>query len=128
MGMANTNKIYARLTAVGGAATTAYAAGVAWAYENNGKTDWHLPSVVEMTQMCKWQRGRLWTSDATACSSSGTVNTGTGASGFLNFDSYHSSSEATMQFSWRLNGVSSNEEQQWGKSNGFKYKIVRAFS
>ena len=44
-GMANTNQIYTRLT------TATYAAGIAWAYTNNGKTDWHLPSKDELNQL-----------------------------------------------------------------------------
>jgi hypothetical protein len=51
MGMSNTNHIYARLTTVGGVATTDYAAGIAWAYTNNSKTDWFLPSKNELTQL-----------------------------------------------------------------------------
>ena len=72
-GMANTNQIHARLTTAGGAATNTYAAGIAYAYVNNGKTDWHLPSKDELNQMCKWQRGVAWTSDATVCTG-GTLN------------------------------------------------------
>jgi hypothetical protein len=53
-GMANTNQIYARLTTAGSVATADYAAGVAWAYTNNGKTDWHLPSKDELNELCKY--------------------------------------------------------------------------
>jgi hypothetical protein len=50
-GMANTNQIYARLTTASGLTNTAnYAAGIAWAYSNNGKTDWHLPSKAELAK------------------------------------------------------------------------------
>ena len=53
-GMANTNQIYARVSnggGAGGASTSAYAAGIAWAYDHNGKTDWHLPSRDEWSQL-----------------------------------------------------------------------------
>jgi hypothetical protein len=51
MGMANTNQIYNRLTFAGSALTSAYAAGIAWAYTNNGKSDWHLPSRNELNEL-----------------------------------------------------------------------------
>jgi len=51
MGMANTNQIYDRLTFAGSALTSAYAAGIAWAYTNNGKSDWHLPSRNELNEL-----------------------------------------------------------------------------
>jgi hypothetical protein len=50
-GMANTNQIYARLTTAGSALTADYAAGIAWAYTNNGKTDWHLASLNELNEL-----------------------------------------------------------------------------
>ena len=51
MGMANTNQIHSRLTTVGGAALSEYAAGIAFNYDNNGKIDWHLPSLDELHQL-----------------------------------------------------------------------------
>jgi hypothetical protein len=51
MGMANTNKIHAVLTTTGNAARNAYAADIARNYENNSKTDWHLPSKDEIRQL-----------------------------------------------------------------------------
>jgi hypothetical protein len=50
-GMGNTNQIYSRLTAAGSATTNTYAAGIAWAYTNNSKTDWFLPSMDELHQL-----------------------------------------------------------------------------
>jgi hypothetical protein len=98
-GRANTNQIHARLTTAGGALTSTYAAGIAYAYANNGKTDWYLPSKDELNQMCKWQRGQLWVSDATICNNTGTLNSGRGASGFSS-GYYWSSSEFDATTAW----------------------------
>ena len=51
VGMENTKQIYARLTTAGSVSTSNYAAGIAWAYSNNGKDDWHLPSRDELSQL-----------------------------------------------------------------------------
>jgi len=81
------------IVAQNGAGST-YAAGAARAYTGGSKTDWYLPTSAELNQMCKWARNRPWVSDATVCTSAGTLNTGPGAAGFddSSFD-YWSSSE-----------------------------------
>jgi hypothetical protein len=124
-GMENTNHIHARLTTAGGAARDTYAAGVAWAYTNNGKTDWHLPSKDEVNQMCKWQRGQAWVSDATICDNTGALNSGPGASGFA-VDWYPSSSEWDASNMWAQNFPGGNL-MDLGKQNRGQVRPVRAF-
>jgi len=50
-GMANTKKIYARLTTEGGANPSTYAAGVALAYSTSSTDDWYLPSYLELSEL-----------------------------------------------------------------------------
>ncbi len=124
MGMTNTNAIYARVTTFGSAATTAYAAGIAWAYANGGKTDWFLPSKSELNQMCKWQRNVAWTSDATVCTG-GTLNSGLNASGFAAAE-YHSSSESGV-FLANGQNFGTGSQVQLNKNLPFYVRPVRAF-
>ena len=125
-GMANTNQIHARLTTAGGAATNTYAAGIAYAYVNNGKTDWHLPSKDELNQMCKWQRGVAWTSDATVCTG-GTLNSATwGATGFSS-GSYWSSSEWTAVVSAWRQSFYGGVQGSGLRYNPYSVRPVRAF-
>ena len=123
-GMANTNQVHARLTTAGGALTNTYAAGIAFAFTNNSKTDWHLPSKDELNQMCKWQRGVAWISDATVCTGV-TMNSGRGASGFSS-DIYWSSSENGGGRAW-LQFFSFGPQNHVTKTNTGYVRPVRAF-
>jgi hypothetical protein len=68
MGLKNTSLIVF-MSGAYDAATNAYAAGAARAYNGGGKADWAMPSYGELNQLCKYVRGQPWTSDDTACSS-----------------------------------------------------------
>jgi hypothetical protein len=50
------------------AATNAYSAGAARAYNGGYKSDWAMPSYGELNELCKYVRGQPWTSDDTLCS------------------------------------------------------------
>jgi len=132
MGMANTNQIYARVSnngAGGGAATSTYAAGLAWAYENNGKTDWHLPSKDELNQLCKWNGGLAWVSDATACTG-GTLNSATNGANTSAFstNAYWSSSEFSIDATQSQNFPTGNVNPGFFRGDADKrMRAVRAF-
>ena len=129
MGMANTNALYARMTTAGGAAVSTYNAGIAWAYSNNGKTDWHLPSKDELNQLCKWNGGLAYVSDATVCTG-GTLNSATnGANGSaFTTNAYWSSSEYSIDATQSQNFPTGNVNLGFFRGDADKrFRAVRAF-
>jgi hypothetical protein len=100
------------------------AAVLAHAYRGNSKSDWHLPSKDELNQMCKWQRGVAWISDATVCTG-GTLNSGAGASGFV-ANIYWSSSELDASNVW-FQRFDNGDQSNRAKSFRHYVRPVRAF-
>jgi len=64
----------------------------------NNLDDWFLPSLDELNQLCKWQKGQSTSAadQAVVCSTSFNNNVGLGASGFDSTDGYWSSSETAL--------------------------------
>jgi hypothetical protein len=96
------------------------AAGAARAYNGGTLSDWYLPTMAELNQLCKWARGLAWTSDATICSGGALVNGGFTA------DSYWSSSEDGGEFGWSQSfdsGLQDSDIKSWSRF----VRPIRAF-
>ena len=109
----------------GVAACTAGAIYHAELYAGGTKTDWHLASKDELLQMCKWQRGVAWVSDATACNSTGTLNSGLNATGFAS-SRYWSSTEEGPTTARNMDFNAGNQVFNL-KSNTHYVRPIRAF-
>jgi hypothetical protein len=120
--MANTNKIYDRATTSGGAESSTYGAGLAWAYSNNGKTDWHLPSKQELNELCKYARQQTTGDTSVACSSAGSIR-----GGFRNHIYWSSSEEI---FSGDVNQArqdfNDGDRVARARNNLFRVRVIRA--
>ena len=119
-GMANTDYVYSRLTTAGRAETSTYAAGIAWAYSNNGKTDWHLPSKDALNELCKYARTQPTGDTSTLCTTTGPLRSGFSAG------QYWSSSEHTFNVSWGRNFATGNQNS-FPKYFAISVRPVRAF-
>jgi len=121
-GMANTNEIYAAHTTRGLKATDVYAAGYAWAYTKNDKSDWHLPSKDELNELCKYARQQTTGNTSTLCDSTGSLRAG--ITGVL----YLSSSESALTSVWSQ-WFNSNPGVQFAncKNCTMSFRAVRAF-
>jgi hypothetical protein len=120
-GMANTNRVHSRLTFEGGALTSTYAAGIAYAYANNGKSDWHLPSKDELNELCKYARTQTTGDTTVICDNTGTLRVGFSA------DVYWSSSEDDASSAWRQNFYNGDQGSTSNKGITYYVRAVRAF-
>ena len=128
MGMSNTVAIVARHdAATPSVSKTLYAAGLADSYSVNGKTDWHLPSRLELNQLCRYAGNQTVDNAATSCG----VAVGAVKTGFETGRLWNSSESA-------LNGSSNTNFWADGiriygfwasiqKSNTIHVRAVRAF-
>ena len=124
-GMANTNTIYDPLTRRGVVSTSSYAAGIAWAYTNNSKTDWFLPSKDELNELCKYAK------NTGQASGGGTVCAGAISASVRGFSTvnYWSSSESTDGSTAWVQTFNAGTQNNYPKDNLSTYYVrpIRAF-
>jgi hypothetical protein len=107
--------------------TTAAVAARAFSPVVSGATisDWYLPTSAELNLMCQWQRGV--TQDVSTACSGGTLNSGSGASGFIAFP-YWTSSEYNNDCAWAQDfGTGGQAIQNTWKNYVAKVRPIRAF-
>ena len=123
MGMSNTNQIYARFTTVGSVATTDYAAGIAWAYTNNSKTDWFLPSKDELNELCKYAKNTGQSPGGGTVCAGGSEGSNRGFSNYY----YWSSSEQDRNVAWIQHFSSNIQDFDYKNATDNDVRAVRAF-
>jgi len=113
------------IVAQGNGATTA--AGAARAYRGGSKSDWYLPSSVELNYLCQWSRG-LSVRQFDNCVG-GTPNSQSGGGFAFSTDSYASSSEVNRDQYWaqKMDGSGGALVMERKKSIASKVRPIRAF-
>jgi hypothetical protein len=111
-GMANTT--------TADATCTSGAIQVSADYVNNGKTDWHLPSLFELNELCKYARSQTTGDTSVVCSEEGSLRSG------FSVDNYWSSSVPSAAGAWHRPFSAGNQTNN-AKSNSNRVRPVRAF-
>jgi len=103
------------------------AAGDARSYTGGGQTDWYLPTLAELTQICKYISGQQGTPDSTKCLG---IPNGTSVLGIAS-GSYWSSSEKDSSNAWYLNMMDTYSQTYYtinnSKANIYSVRPIRAF-
>jgi hypothetical protein len=115
-GYANTSQMISQSNYGGYAATTASA------YLGGSKTDWFLPSILELNQLCRYAWRMTADSSAITCADeSGEIRTG------FSTDFYWSSSEYDFESAWVQDFRFGDGSYGWGKVYTSSVRPVRAF-
>jgi hypothetical protein len=112
-GMANTT--------TAAATCTSGAIQVAAEYVNNGKTDWHLPSLFELNELCKYAFQQTTGDTSVYCPEEGSLRTGFSA------DGYWSSSERSATNAWLQHFSAGFQFDYVTKTLTDRVRPVRAF-
>ena len=119
-GRAATAAIVARHNAGNPVAKASYAAGVADTYTTTTASDWFLPSVDELNELCKYARNTGQAVGGTILCAGGTLRTG------FTSERYWSSSGYGANSAWRQD-FDPAEQSDSNKTNVFYVRPVRAF-
>jgi len=107
------------LAAMAQNATAGRAVTLAPSYEHNGKSDWYLPSRVELNELCKYARQQTTGTTSQASNTSGSLR-----AEFANA-AYWSSTEATAANAWRQS-FSTGSQSNAAKANSYRVRPIRA--
>ena len=119
-GYANTSAIIAQTN---GGSTAGNAATVSRAYQGGSKTDWFLPSTLELNQLCRYAWNLTVDNTATTC----TDRTGTIRTGFST-DNWWSSTESDAYGAWhQYFGTTDYQGTSWKYEVRPAVRPVRAF-
>jgi len=114
-GYQNSVDIQNRSGNVAASAAAVYALG----YTNNSTSDWHLPSKVELNELCKYARTQSTGNTSVACANSGSLRTGFSSGAYWSSSEYSSTAAWAYHFVWY--------EESADKSTSNRVRPVRAF-